>query len=49
VPIARNALVFDAGLDIKLKPAATLGVSYSGQFGSGVTDQGMKANLAVKF
>ena len=49
VPIARNALVLEAGLDVKLKPAATLGVSYSGQYGSGVTDQGMKANLTMKF
>jgi outer membrane autotransporter protein len=49
VPIARDALVFDAGLDVKLMPAALLGFSYGGQFGSGVTDQSMKANLTVKF
>jgi uncharacterized protein with beta-barrel porin domain len=28
---------------------ATLGLSYSGQFGGGATDNGAKANLSVKF
>jgi uncharacterized protein with beta-barrel porin domain len=27
----------------------TLGLSYGGQFGSGVTDQVFRANFAVKF
>ena len=49
VPIAQNALVVDAGFDVKLTPSAVLGFSYGGQFGSGVTDQSVKANLAVNF
>ena len=49
VPVARNAAVVEAGLDLALSPAATLGVSYGGQFGSGATDQTVKANLAVRF
>lgn len=49
VPIARNAAVVDLGLDMNLRANTTLGVSYGGQFGSGVTDQTLRANLSVKF
>jgi fibronectin-binding autotransporter adhesin len=49
VPIARNAAVIEAGLDFALTPAATLGVTYGGQFGSGMSDQSVKANFNVKF
>ena len=49
VPIARDAAVFEAGLDLALSPAATIGVSYGGQFGSGLSDQSVRANFNVKF
>jgi outer membrane autotransporter protein len=49
VPIAEDALVLDAGFDVNLTASTTLGFSYGGQFGSGVTDQSLKANFAVKF
>lgn len=49
VPIARDAAVIEAGLDIALSPAATLGVSYGGRFGSGVTDQSVRASFNLKF
>ncbi|WP_258584586.1 autotransporter outer membrane beta-barrel domain-containing protein [Mesorhizobium sp. AR02] len=49
VPIARDAAVVEAGLDLKMSANATLGLSYSGQFGGGTTDNGAKANLSVKF
>ena len=49
VPIARDAAVVEAGLDFNLAPAAVFGVSYAGQFGSGVTDQTFRANFNVKF
>lgn len=49
VPIARNAAVGEARLDFALTRAATLGVSYGGQFGSGLTDQSVKANFNMKF
>lgn len=49
VPIARDAAVVEAGLDYAISPSATLGIAYGGQFGSGVTDQSVRANLSVKF
>ena len=49
VPLARDTAVLEAGLDFALTPAATLGVAYSGQFGSGLADQSLKASVNVKF
>ena len=49
VPIARNAAVIEAGLDYAITPNATLGVSYGGQFGSGMSDQTARFNFNVKF
>ncbi|MDW6024724.1 autotransporter domain-containing protein [Mesorhizobium sp. BAC0120] len=49
VPIARNAAVIEAGLDYAIMPNATLGVTYGGQFGSGMADQSVNANFNVKF
>ncbi|MFG1373930.1 autotransporter domain-containing protein [Xanthobacter oligotrophicus] len=49
VPIAEDAAVVEAGLDIKLSPQATLGLVYAGQFASGATDNGGKATLSYKF
>ena len=49
VPIARDAAVVEAGLDFNLSPNAVLGISYGGQFGSGRTDQSVRASLSVKF
>ena len=49
VPIAEDVVVVEAGLDFALSPAATLGFSTNGQYGSGVVDQTVRANLDVKF
>ncbi|MER9854047.1 autotransporter domain-containing protein [Mesorhizobium sp. M0113] len=49
VPIARDAAVIEAGLDFNMSANATLGVSYSGQFGGGGVDQGAKVDLGIKF
>lgn len=49
VPVAKNAAVVEAGLDFAFKQDLTLGVSYNGQFGNGVKDHGLKANLLWKF
>ncbi|RUX25380.1 autotransporter outer membrane beta-barrel domain-containing protein [Mesorhizobium sp. M7A.F.Ca.US.011.01.1.1] len=49
VPIARDAALIEAGIDLKMSANATLGLSYSGQFGDGVVDQGGKIDLSVKF
>ncbi|WP_281011180.1 autotransporter outer membrane beta-barrel domain-containing protein [Borborobacter arsenicus] len=49
VPIAKDAAVLETGLDWNLTEAATLGVAYQGQFGSGATQNGFDATLHVKF
>ncbi|MER9328684.1 autotransporter domain-containing protein [Mesorhizobium sp. M0488] len=49
VPVARDAAVVEAGLDLNMSANATLGLSYTGQFGGGTVDQGAKVNLGVKF
>ncbi|MBR1274964.1 autotransporter domain-containing protein [Bradyrhizobium sp. AUGA SZCCT0283] len=49
VPIARDALLLDAGLDVAIAKNTTLGISYGGQFGNHAADQSIKGNLAVRF
>ena len=49
VPIARDAFVFDAGIDIAIARHATLGISYGGQFGARATEQSVRGNFSVKF
>lgn len=49
VPFARNTAVVEAGLDYVIMPNATLGVIYGGQFGSGMSDQSVKADFNVRF
>jgi outer membrane autotransporter protein len=49
VPVARDALAVDAGVDIGLSKQATFGVSYSGQVAGKSSTNGVKANIAVKF
>ncbi|MGN6307277.1 MAG: autotransporter outer membrane beta-barrel domain-containing protein [Mesorhizobium sp.] len=49
VPIAKDAALIEAGLDLNLTEAATLGFAYQGQFGSDVTHNGFKADLSVRF
>lgn len=49
LPIAKNAAVVEAGLDLNLTPQATLGISYGGQFGSRLSDQSLKGNFTWKF
>jgi fibronectin-binding autotransporter adhesin len=48
-PIAKSAAVVEAGLDFRLTNAATLGLSYGGQFGSGLRDQNARIHLNVAF
>jgi len=48
-PIAEDSAVVEAGLDFQVTSLATLGLSYNGQFGSGLSDHSAKANLAVRF
>lgn len=48
-PLAEDVLVLDLGLSARLGPGASLGVSYDGQYGSGVSDHGLRANFSIVF
>lgn len=48
-PIAEDVAIVRAGVDFAATPNATLGVSYSGQFGSGISDNGVTGRLSVRF
>ncbi len=48
-PIARNAALVEAGLDLAISANASLGVTYAGQLAEDIQDHAFKANLAVRF
>lgn len=48
-PLSKDNLVVEAGLDVTVSPGAALGVSYSGQFGSGMSEQSVKGTVQVRF
>ncbi|WP_158412842.1 autotransporter domain-containing protein [Hyphomicrobium nitrativorans] len=49
VPLARNAALIEAGLDISLSPSATLGISYNGEIASDVEDHGVTGRMNWRF
>ena len=49
VPIARDSLLTEAGLDLAIGRNATLGVSYVGQYASNVQDHAAKGKFSWKF
>lgn len=49
VPIARNAAIVEAGLDLAIAATTTLGLSYSGQLASDAQQHSFKANLKFRF
>lgn len=49
VPIARDAAVIEAGLDLALTSNMSIDFSYSGQIASGFADHGLKASLSARF
>ena len=49
VPIARDSLLAEAGLDLAIGRHATLGVSYVGQLASNVQDHAAKGKFSWKF
>jgi uncharacterized protein with beta-barrel porin domain len=49
VTLADNSLLVEAGLDLNLSSTATLGVSYSGQFASDLTDNAVKGRFTWIF
>ncbi|HXJ00517.1 MAG TPA: autotransporter domain-containing protein, partial [Micropepsaceae bacterium] len=49
VSLARDSALVDAGFDLQLRPNATIGLAYSGQFGTRLNDHGIKGNFAWNF
>jgi outer membrane autotransporter protein len=49
VPIARDSLLAEAGLDLAINRNATVGVSYTGQIAGNVQDHGAKGKFSWKF
>lgn len=49
LPIARDAALVEAGLDLALAANITLGASYTAQLGQDAQDHAFKANLAMRF
>ncbi len=49
VPIARNAVVVEAGFDLKVGKSFTVGAGYSGVLASGARDHAFKGNLTYRF
>ena len=49
VPLAEDSALLDAGVDFALGDNATAGISYTGQFGDGVTDNGIKGRFTWLF
>jgi len=47
--IGKDTAMIEAGFDFELSKQATLGVSYQGQFGSRLNQNGINADLRVKF
>ena len=48
-PLAPNAALVEAGLDLGIAPQATIGLSYSGQLAGSTQDQSVKGNLTWRF
>lgn len=49
IPIGRDALVAQAGLDVRVARDATLGVAYTGQVGERAQDHAVKGNFTYRF
>ena len=49
LPIARDAALVEAGLDVAISRSATLGLAYTGQLAQDTQDHAFKGVLAVRF
>ena len=49
VPLARDAALVEAGLDLALNRNATIGMSFTGQLASNVQDHAAKGKFSWKF
>ncbi|MGY3533104.1 MULTISPECIES: autotransporter family protein [Bradyrhizobium] len=47
--IGKDVALVESGLDFQLSNNSTLGIAYQGQFGSGITQNGLNATFNVKF
>lgn len=48
-PLDRDTAIIEAGLDFQVTESATIGIGYAGQFGENARDQGLNADLRVRF
>ena len=48
-PVAQDAAVVELGLEAVITDDLTLGLSYSGQFADGSTEQGVNARFRLQF
>jgi outer membrane autotransporter protein len=48
-PLAKDAAVFEAGVNVDIASGATVAISYQGQFSDDVQDHGFNAKLGVRF
>ncbi|PZQ21518.1 MAG: hypothetical protein DI569_11790 [Sphingopyxis macrogoltabida] len=49
LPVTRDAATVEAGLEVAISGKASLGISYSGQFGDRLSDQTARASFIFKF
>ena len=49
LPIARDAALFEGGLDLRFSPRAEVGLSYIGQYGDRAASNAIKGNLTLLF
>ena len=49
VPMARETVLLEAGLDLALTDTVNFGAAYQGRFGDGAADNGVTARLGVAF
>ena len=49
IPIARDAFVANAGLDLRVSARATIGLAYTGQIGDRVEDHAVKGNFTYRW
>ncbi|WP_407151089.1 autotransporter outer membrane beta-barrel domain-containing protein [Bradyrhizobium sp. ORS 86] len=47
--IGKDVALVESGLDFQLSSNSTLGIAYQGQFGSGITQNGLNAIFSAKF
>ncbi len=49
VPIGRHAALVEAALDFQIMPTASAGITYGGQFGSGIISQAVQGTVKMRF